>query len=233
MALKTDYVDHDRVYQAKRSNPEFVGWGRRDDWANDWQQTWLPLGARSAFPSSGRLLELGCGAGNVSIAWAQAGYIVSGIDIAPTAIAWARDNAAEAQVQVEFVEGSVLTLAPFPDEAFDIAVDGRCLHCIIGDDRGQFLRSAHRVLKLGGVLTICSMCNTVPDSPHFRDTFEPESRCTIQQGIATRYIGDSNDILGEVMAAGFRIVEVTLVPPRHAEDLADLQVIARKEGASP
>ena len=228
MALRTHYLGHDRAYQAKRANPEFAGWSKRDDWADDWQQTWLPLVSRSAFPQTGKLLELGCGAGNVSIALAQVGYTVSGIDIAPTAIAWAREKAIAAQVEVEFVEGSVLTLEAFADESFDVAVDGRCLHCIIGGDREHFLAAAYRVLKPGGVLTLCSMCNDVPDTPHFRETYDPQSRCTIQQGIATRYIGNSNDILREVMAAGFRIVDVTLVPPRHEADLADLQVLAAK-----
>lgn len=46
--------------------------------------------------------------------------------------------------------------------------------------------------------------------------------------VATRYIGDSNDILQEVMAAGFALVDVKLVPPQHAEDFADVQAIARK-----
>ena len=228
MALNPHYLLHERAYQTKRSHPDFAGWSQHDEWTEDWQQTWVPLMSRPPFPKSGRLLELGCGAGNVSIAFAQAGYTVSGIDIAPTAIAWARDNAVAALVEATFVEGSVLTLAPFADATFDIALDGRCLHCIIGRDRAQFLQAVHRVLKAGGIFTICSMCNDVPDTPHFRETFDPHSRCTIQQGIATRYIGDSNDILREVMAAGFRITDVNLVSPRHAADLADLQVIAIK-----
>ncbi|MGP1384502.1 MAG: hypothetical protein ACTS2F_13135 [Thainema sp.] len=48
-------------------------------------------------------------------------------------------------------------------------------------------------------------------------------------GIATRYIGDSNEILQEIMATNFRIQDVKLVPPSHAEDFADVQVIAAKE----
>jgi ubiquinone/menaquinone biosynthesis C-methylase UbiE len=228
MNLKTNYIGHDLAYQTKRQNPDFTGWTKHDDWLEDWQQTWQPLMSHAAFPASGRLLELGCGAGNLSIAFAQAGYTVSGIDIAPTAIEWARENAAAAASETTFIEGNVLTLAPFADESFDIVLDGRCLHCMIGRDRLQVLRSAHRVLQPSGILTICSMCNDVPDTPFFRETFDPASRCTMQAGIATRHIGDSNDILQEVIATGFRIVAVTLVPPRHGADLADLRVIATK-----
>lgn len=226
--MKTDYIGHDRAYQKKRQDPHFAGWIEQAEVATDWQQTWQPLMSRPAFPKTGTLLELGCGAGNVSIAFAEAGYQVSGIDIAPTAIAWAQDNAAAAQVNAKFIEGNVLTLEPFADSSFDIALDGRCLHCIIGSDRSHFLRSVYRVLKLGGILTVCSMCNDVPNTPHFRDHFDPSSRCTIHAGIATRYIGDSNHILQELMVAGFRLVDVTLVPPRHDADLSDLIVIAAK-----
>ena len=228
VSFKTNYIGHDRAYQIKRQNPDFAGWIQHDEFTEDWQKTWLPLMAHAAFPKQGWLLELGCGAGNLSIAFAQAGYTVSGIDIAPTAIEWARENAASASAEATFLEGSVLTLEACADEAFDIALDGRCLHCIIGRDRAQFLQSVHRVLKPNGVLTICSMCNDVPDTLHFRETFDPVSRCTIQAGIATRYIGDSNEILQEIMAAGFRLASVTLVPPRHEVDLADLIVIATK-----
>ncbi|RZM78854.1 class I SAM-dependent methyltransferase [Leptolyngbya iicbica] len=228
MTVQPNYMIHDRAYQAKRQDSTFSGWSKQDEWAEDWQQTWLPLMSHPTFPNRGRLLELGCGAGNVSIAFAQAGYNVTGIDIAPTAIAWARENATVAAVDVTFVEGNVLTLAAFADASFDGVLDGRCFHCIIGRDRTQFLSSVHRVLKPGGTFTVCSMCNDVPDTPFFQEFFDPVSRCTIQQGVATRHIGDSNQILQEVITAGFRIVAVTLVPPQHAIDLADIQIIATK-----
>ena len=50
----------------------------------------------------------------------------------------------------------------------------------------------------------------------------------IHDGIANRYIGDSNDILQEIMQAGFRVLDVEIVPPKDAEDLADLRAIATK-----
>lgn len=183
---------------------------------------------RKAFPKQGRLLELGCGAGNLTIYFAQAGYNVTGIDIAPTAIDWAIKNAAKASVNVTFIQGDVLELAEIPDTSFDIALDGRCFHCLIGNDRAQFLQTAHRILKHNGILVINTMCNEVPQTSYWSDHFDSETRCTMHDGLATRYIGDSNDILQEIIHAEFRVLDVEVLPPRNQEDLADLQVIAEK-----
>ncbi|MEM6255111.1 MAG: class I SAM-dependent methyltransferase [Cyanobacteria bacterium P01_D01_bin.156] len=227
--MRTHYIGHDQAYQRRRDDPEYAGWIKHEEVAEDWQSTWQPLMEKRAFPNSqGKLLELGCGAGNVSIAFAHAGYEVTGIDIAPTAIAWAAENAAKANVHVNFLQGNVLELADIADASFDIALDGHCFHCIIGRDRTRFLQAAHRVLKVGGILTICTMCNEVPKTEYFQEHFDPQSRCCIHGDIASRYIGHSNDILQEVMSAGFQLLDVELVPPRHQEDLADLQLIAER-----
>jgi ubiquinone/menaquinone biosynthesis C-methylase UbiE len=230
--MQTDYAAHDRLYQARRHDPSYVGWVKHQEFADDWQLIWQPLMQKTAFPPQGKLLELGCGAGNVSINLAQQGYAVTGIDIAPTAIAWAIDNAKVANVNANFLVGDVVTLSEIPDAAFDIALDGHCLHCIIGDDRAQFLRSVDRILRVGGIFTVCTMCNEIPDIPEFQATFDRQSRCTIHDGIATRYIGDSNQILQEIIQAGFRILDVELIAPKQPEDLADLWVIAQKRSAA-
>jgi ubiquinone/menaquinone biosynthesis C-methylase UbiE len=222
--MKTDYIGHDRTYQQRRHDPDYVGWLTHDELAADWQQIWQPLIQKPAFPHSGRLLELGCGAGNISIRLAQQGYDVVGVDIAPTAIAWAQENAAAAGVSAAFLVGDVLTLANLNDGSFDIVLDGHCFHCIIGPDRARFLQSAHRVLKVGGVLTICTMCNPDNPPPHF----DPQTRCLVHNGIATRYLGDSNEILQAVMAAGFRILAVEVVTAPDPEGGADLYLIAEK-----
>jgi 2-polyprenyl-3-methyl-5-hydroxy-6-metoxy-1,4-benzoquinol methylase len=226
--MRTDYAGHDRAYQRKRKDSEYAGWSKHDELAEEWQLSWQPLIQKTAFPKQGKLLELGCGAGNLSIYFAQAGYSVTGIDIAPTAIDWATENAAEAGVNVSFIQGNVLELAEVADAFCDIAVDGRCFHCIIGNDRILFLRTAHRILKYNGVLVINTMCNEVPMTPYWRDYFDCQTRCTVHDGLATRYVGDSNDILQEIIYAGFRVLNVEILPPRDRESLADLQVIAEK-----
>jgi ubiquinone/menaquinone biosynthesis C-methylase UbiE len=122
----------------------------------------------------------------------------------------------------------VLELSEVEAGTFDMAVDGRCLHCIIGKDRARFLNTAYRVLKPSGILLINTMCNEVPKTPYWQEHFDPATRCTLHGDLATRYIGDSNDILQEIISASFRILHVKVLPPKHEEDLADLQVIAEK-----
>ena len=229
--MKIDYSLHDISYQSKRLKPDYAGWSKIDGSVEDLQLTWHPLRQRGAFPQQGRLLELGCGAGHISIDFAKAGYSVTGIDISPTAIEWAIGNAAKANVSVRFIQGDVLELANIADESFDVALDGRCFHCIIGPDRQEFLQSAYRILKVGGTLTICSMCNQVPNNSYYQEYFDLSSRCLFytDKNTAVRYIGDSNEIIQEVISAKFRILDVKLVSPRHPEDLADLQLIAEKK----
>ncbi len=68
-----------------------------------------------------RLLAVGCGAGQVAVAAAQAGARVTGIDIASNLIAQARCRAEAEQLDVRFVEGDVEAL-PCGDGAFDLVV---------------------------------------------------------------------------------------------------------------
>lgn len=233
--MRTDYIGHDRAYKRKRNDPDFVGWSKADAVAEDWQHTWQPLMAKKAFPKQGKLLELGCGAGNLTIQFAQAGYSATGVDIAPTAIAWAKENATQANVEIEFVQTDILNLTDgtdalaLSDASFDIALDGHCLHCIIGEDRSRWFQTTHHLLKPGGILAISCMCNEVPTDLYWQQHFDPQTRCTIHDGLATRYIGWSNDILQEIIQANFRILDVEILPPRNQEDLADLQVIAAKQ----
>lgn len=226
--MKTDYARHDHVYQRKYNDPNYAGWNTHTDTEEDLQLSWQPLFEKPSFPKQGKLLELGCGAGNVSIFLAQKGYEVIGIDISPTAIQWAIENARNAQVNVQFFTNDVLALPEVPKASFDVVLDGRCLHCIIGHDRAHFLQTAYRVLKPNGILTVNSMCNEVPDTPYFQEHFAPQSRCLIHDGLANRYIGDSNSILQEVMQAGFRLLDVEVLAPKNHEDVSDLKVIARK-----
>ena len=130
-------------------------------------------------PKTGRVLEMGCGAGDQSLHLAALGYDVSGVDIASTSIAWANEKAIQRGLTADFQVGNVCNLNAFPDASFDIALDGNCLHFVIGENRRKFLESAYRVLKPGGWLLITSICDA-PNASIAAPGYDPATRCYIR-----------------------------------------------------
>jgi ubiquinone/menaquinone biosynthesis C-methylase UbiE len=79
------------------------------------------------------VLDVACGSGNGAIPAARAGARVIGVDLEPAMLALARERAADAMVEVDWVEGDVQRL-PFEDGSFDrvISTFG---HMFAPDDR--------------------------------------------------------------------------------------------------
>jgi SAM-dependent methyltransferase len=147
----------------------------------------------------------------MSIWLAKRGYEVCGVDIAPTAIEWAVENARDANSTATFSVGDVCDPAGFADASFDFVLDGHCFHCIIGSDRARFLATAFRFLRLGGYFLVDTMCGPVTD-PSALKGYDPTSRCTLYGDMATRYFGLPDDIVGEVKQAGFEILHTEILP---------------------
>lgn len=68
-----------------------------------------------------RLLDVGCGAGQIAIPAARAGVRVTGVDVATNSLGQARARAAAEGLSVQFDEGDAEAL-PYPDAAFDTVV---------------------------------------------------------------------------------------------------------------
>ena len=68
-----------------------------------------------------RMLDVGCGAGQISIPAARAGAVVTGVDIATNSVQRARERAAEEGLEARFEEGDAEALA-FADGSFDLVV---------------------------------------------------------------------------------------------------------------
>lgn len=104
---------------------------------------------RGTVVAEGKALDLCCGLGTNTIYLAQAGFEVCAIDIAPTAIGYARKKAELAGVRVRFRTADATKL-PFADAQFDFALDMGCFHHITLRDRPRYLGGIHRVLKPAG-----------------------------------------------------------------------------------
>lgn len=102
-------------------------------------------------------LEIGCGSGPVSCFLASRGLAVRGIDVSPTALDMARQNAAERGINVRFDLADICRLTEQSDR-YDLIVDGHCLHCLVQDDHRHSALSVIRgLLKPGGLLLIETM----------------------------------------------------------------------------
>jgi ubiquinone/menaquinone biosynthesis C-methylase UbiE len=99
--------------------------------------------------ASMRILDLGCGAGQLARALARHGARVTGIDPAEEAIETARRVAPEARFEVASAER-----LPFPDRQFDGAVFLNSLHHVPRAVMGGALNEAGRVTSAGGFVVV-------------------------------------------------------------------------------
>jgi SAM-dependent methyltransferase len=192
--MRTFYEGHDRAYQVKRAKGEY-GWTSPEVSSENFSRI------RASFPekvsSASRILDLGCGSGELSHYYATIAREVTGVDISPTAIAWAKEKFPD----LHFICDSVMNSAALPMNHFDLAIDSNCLHCIIDNDRSSFLSNAFGWLRSGGLFVLHTMCNDpVGELLHGYDN---RDRIIYHGDIATRYLGKADDILEEVDSVGF------------------------------
>ncbi len=231
--MKTNYLGHDAAYIARKSKG-FPGWADEVTLQRNIATLEREFFAVSETAFS-RVIELGCGAGDISIWLKRRGFEVAGIDCSPTAIEWAREKAADLKLEINFNVGSVLDLASFQNQSADLVVDGHCLHCIIGRDRQSLLQSVLRVLRPEGRFFVKTMCGDLRDghlniNAALMDTFDPATRCLMtDDGVATRYIGLPETIVDEIADAGFDIDTYRVNPSKGVSNSMDeLLLWARK-----
>ncbi len=228
--MKTNYPGHDGAYKKNKELGK-SGWDDHKGAAQTIADI-EKLYNKPMIPRSGHLLEIGCGAGENAVWFARRGYVVSGVDIAPTAIEWANERALNDGVSVDFQVGDVRTLQCFSDASFDIVHDGHCMHCIIGnEDRNAVLTTVRRVLKNEGIFVLSTMAGDFSYPLSFGGEFDAESRCIINKGIITRYIGVPQDIIDEIQRAGFdiRFSEFVIDNDDPSGEFGELWLIAQKK----
>jgi SAM-dependent methyltransferase len=71
--------------------------------------------------SGQRVLDIGCGTGVVALAAARTGARVTGLDLTPDLLVRAAENAAIAELDIDWHEGDVEEL-PFDDASYDVVV---------------------------------------------------------------------------------------------------------------
>lgn len=110
--------------------------------------------------SKHKLLEIGCGRGEVCIFHALKGGVAKGVDYSADAINLAREKAASLNVQIEFVESSFDGLRD-PPETYDRILASEFIEHISAEEGKKFFKIAFSMLKPGGKLLVFTMPNTL------------------------------------------------------------------------
>jgi ubiquinone/menaquinone biosynthesis C-methylase UbiE len=100
-------------------------------------------------PRTSKVLDIGCGTGEIAAALIHRGYEVWGLDIAEPMIRHARDRCLSGRFQVGDIEHT-----PFADNTFDTAVCLGIIEYLDTDERA--LGEIHRILKPGGIAVLSS-----------------------------------------------------------------------------
>ncbi|MBW2636209.1 MAG: class I SAM-dependent methyltransferase [Deltaproteobacteria bacterium] len=98
---------------------------------------------------AGRVLDVGCGAGDTIIYLARKGYEVMGIDFVPKAIDITSRKAEKAGLTIPLLVHDALRLDEL-NETFDTIIDAGLFHNFSDGDRKRYAESLASVLKKGG-----------------------------------------------------------------------------------
>jgi SAM-dependent methyltransferase len=120
---------------------------------------------------AGAVLDAGCGTGENALYVARLGLPVLGVDVAETALAIAREKAAERQVaetriKVEFAVADAFQLERL-GRSFETVLDCGLFHTFNAEERAAYVASLASVTEHGGILYILCFSNDGPETgPH-------------------------------------------------------------------
>jgi SAM-dependent methyltransferase len=136
---------------------------------------------------SGHVLDAGCGTGEHALLAASHGADVTGIDVAPTAIARARAKAAERGLDARFQVANALDLEHL-GRTFDTIIDSGVFHVFGDEDRATYVASLATALRPGGACSLMCFSDREPGDWGPRRVRADELRAAFSDGWAVESI---------------------------------------------
>jgi SAM-dependent methyltransferase len=122
------------------------------------------LAAAGAF--AGTVLDAGCGSGENTLLIASLGLPVLGVDVAATAVAMAREKAAERGIDAEFAVADALALGGLR-RTFGTVLDCGLFHAFDRDERPAYVAGLASVTRPGATLHVLCFSDAGPGTgPH-------------------------------------------------------------------
>jgi len=161
----------------------------------------------SELPTNARVLEIGCGTGQLASMMCACGATVAGFDLSPSMIVTARARIESEQLQQCFKarQMGVERMDELTDASYDAVVSTFVLSELSEDERRFALRHAYRVLATGGRLILADEVRPTVRGQQFLHSLlrAPLLAATyLATGTTTKPI---SDLRGAVEAAGFKV----------------------------
>ena len=96
-----------------------------------------------------RILEIGCGGAQTSIAFAKMGALVTGVDVAASEIEFAKELIQKHMVKVDLLQRDMSDLTPITSESQDVVFSSSAFGYV--DDLSVCFKEVFRVLKPAGL----------------------------------------------------------------------------------
>jgi SAM-dependent methyltransferase len=129
----------------------------------------------------GRVIDLGCGTGDLAIWLAGQGRTVTGVDFLAAPLAQARAKAAAEGVAVNFLQMDALAVGSIP-ERFDAAVDCGLFHTFDDAGRRAYVAALARLLEPGARLFVLCMADAEPGTHGPRRVSTAEIHAAFREG---------------------------------------------------
>ena len=130
---------------------------------------------------AGRVLDVGCGTGDLAIWLAARGNAVTGVDFLAGPLAVARAKAAAAGVAVNFLEMDALAVGEIP-ERYDAVVDCGLFHTFDDARRSAYVSALARLLEPGARVFLLCFADAEPGTHGPRRVSAAELRAAFASG---------------------------------------------------
>ncbi len=142
-----------------------------------------------------KILDVGCGSGNLSFYLAHRGASVIGIDLSKNLIDYCKNIAKNQSINIEFKEMNA-QIPEFNDETFDIVVGFRALHHL--PNIKLFYRECKRLLKKKGFIAFIEPLKKNPIVELNRKYFEPKRRTKYEHPLFISDVELAKNIFGNI-----------------------------------
>jgi cyclopropane fatty-acyl-phospholipid synthase-like methyltransferase len=146
--------------------------------------------AEAAAGIGGRVLDSGCGSGDLAIWLAEKGGTVTGVDFLEPPLEAARRKAAERAVAVNFLRMDARDLGSIP-ERFDAVTDCGLFHTFDDAGRSEYVQALATLLEPGARLFMLCFATDEPGTHGPRRVSEHELRAAFRDGWAIESIEPS------------------------------------------